>query len=113
MDWHYSKNGQQHGPVSETDLITMVQTGSVAPTDLAWSKGMDGWKPVGEIAALNAQAASFAHPLIPLQTSGQKKAHCFDEEMAQALLDDSNLLYNHSFATKMSKTTEIPSEKLF
>jgi len=60
MEWHYSKNGLQHGPVSEADLITMVQNGSVAPSDLAWNKGMDGWKPVGEIAAINAQAASSA-----------------------------------------------------
>ena len=56
MEWHYSKNGQQHGPVSEADLITMVQNGSVAPTDLAWNKGMDAWKPVSEIAEFKAQA---------------------------------------------------------
>jgi hypothetical protein len=56
MEWHYSKNGQQHGPVSETELRSMVQDGSVAPTDLAWYKGMDGWKPVGEIPEFKAQA---------------------------------------------------------
>jgi len=58
MEWHYSKNGQQHGPVSEAELIAMVQNRSVAPTDLAWNKGMDGWKPIREITALTVQSVN-------------------------------------------------------
>jgi hypothetical protein len=58
MEWHYSKNGQQHGPVNEAELIAMVQNGSVAPTDLAWNKGMDGWKPIREITALTVQSVN-------------------------------------------------------
>jgi hypothetical protein len=86
MEWHYSKNGQQHGPVNEAELIAMVQNGSVAPTDLAWNKGMDGWKPVSEIAALNAQAASPAPSMTspPIQTApSQAPKRLTQEQKAQ------------------------------
>jgi uncharacterized RDD family membrane protein YckC len=45
MDWHYADNGQQVGPVSEEQLLALVQSGVVKPDSLVWRPGMAEWKP--------------------------------------------------------------------
>lgn len=49
MDWYYSKNDKQHGPVSEEDLKSKLSSGEVTEQDLAWCEGMGDWKPVGTL----------------------------------------------------------------
>lgn len=38
-EWHYSKEGKQHGPVSASVLKNLAKTGNLLPTDLIWK----GW----------------------------------------------------------------------
>lgn len=42
-EWHYSRAGQQHGPVSEAELRALVQQGRVVGGDMVWKKGLAGW----------------------------------------------------------------------
>jgi hypothetical protein len=51
-DWHYTQNGQQHGPVSAAELKTLVQTGKLTPTDMVWKAGMAEWKVASSIKGL-------------------------------------------------------------
>ena len=52
MKWYYTKNQKKQGPVTKDDLLKMLNDGTLATTELAWSKEMDGWKPIQEIEIL-------------------------------------------------------------
>lgn len=54
MQWYYSKNGTQLGPVEQAELIAKMTSGEVAPGDLVWKEGMVDWLPSGQIAELRA-----------------------------------------------------------
>lgn len=49
MDWYYSKNLTQLGPVSEAELRSRIAAGEVAGTDMAWTEGMKDWQPVSAV----------------------------------------------------------------
>jgi uncharacterized RDD family membrane protein YckC len=40
---YVAKNGQQTGPFSPPEIKAQLQTGDIAPTDLAWYEGLSGW----------------------------------------------------------------------
>lgn len=47
MDWYYTTGDQQQqGPVSEADLSSLVQTGTIKASALVWSEGMADWQPL-------------------------------------------------------------------
>lgn len=54
MEWYYSKNSQQQGPVSLDELKGKLAAGEVSKTDLVWHDGMADWTPAGQVADLAA-----------------------------------------------------------
>lgn len=62
-EWHYTKNGQQAGPVSWMQLQHLVASGHVNATDLVWKAGMPSW-----VAASTVLDSSLAvPPPLPMQ----------------------------------------------
>lgn len=51
-EWHYSKDGKQHGPVSASVLKNLAKTGNLQPTDLIRKEGMAEWKPAKNLKGL-------------------------------------------------------------
>jgi uncharacterized RDD family membrane protein YckC len=51
MDWHYSENGQQVGPITEERLNELSLSGVVKPETLVWHSGMGDWKPYRDVKA--------------------------------------------------------------
>jgi hypothetical protein len=51
-EWHYTKGGQKHGPVSSADLKALVKSGELQRTDMIWKEGMTDWKPAGSLKGL-------------------------------------------------------------
>ena len=49
MNWYYAENGQERGPVSEVELMTLVQSGKINDTTLVWKEDMTQWRPYGEV----------------------------------------------------------------
>ncbi len=43
MNWHYAKNGEQHGPVSEDELKNLHRAGEIQDKDLVWREGFTDW----------------------------------------------------------------------
>lgn len=50
-DWYYAEGERQHGPVASEELAARFRDGRLAPGALVWREGMDGWRPLGELAA--------------------------------------------------------------
>lgn len=64
--WFYSRDGEKHGPVSFTDLRAKAKEASLNPRlDMVWTKGMDEWKPAGDIEGLFKRRAAPEPPEIP------------------------------------------------
>jgi uncharacterized RDD family membrane protein YckC len=49
MDWFYSENNQQKGPVSEAALGELASAGVVQDSTLVWHAGMEAWQPYGTV----------------------------------------------------------------
>jgi len=74
MDWYYSKQGSQQGPVSGADLQAKVMAGEVLPSDLAWREGMADWQPVSTLGGLlGASEGGGQVPLPEPMYGGQKQ----------------------------------------
>jgi uncharacterized membrane protein len=43
MSWYYEKNNEQHGPVSEDELMSLYRGGAIRGENLVWRKGMADW----------------------------------------------------------------------
>ena len=75
-EWYYAKGDKQIGPVSASDLKALAHSGGLAPTDVVWKEGMDGWVPARQIKGLfpggGAQTKKAAPP--PLSVTGAGKS---------------------------------------
>lgn len=60
LDWLYSRDSVQYGPVSMSKLQALVAAGQLGPADLVWTNGMAEWKPVADFPSLaRTPAAGF------------------------------------------------------
>lgn len=50
--WYFAKAGKKNGPVSETRLVELAQSGIIMSTDLVWARGMTNWVVAGEADCL-------------------------------------------------------------
>lgn len=46
MTWHYAIHNERNGPVSEEELTTLVQNGTLNRDTLVWREGMPDWQPI-------------------------------------------------------------------
>jgi hypothetical protein len=56
--WLYSRDGNDHGPVSSSTLVELAKNGGLLPTDLLWKEGMAEWKPASSFPRLFPPQAS-------------------------------------------------------
>ena len=63
--WYYAKDRVQHGPVSETQVKELAQSGRLAPADLVWREGMPQWQPAGRLPFLFPPRPDGPPPLPP------------------------------------------------
>jgi uncharacterized RDD family membrane protein YckC len=47
--WFYTLKGEHAGPISEAEMLTMHEQRQLRGSDLVWSQGMKGWKPLDEV----------------------------------------------------------------
>ncbi len=74
--WFYTREGEKIGPVSFSDLKIKAIEGEINPRlDMVWTKGMDGWKPSGEIEGLFERRAMVEAPAaMPYERPSQESA---------------------------------------
>lgn len=54
MQWYYSKNGVQLGPIPGSEVRAKFAAGEILVTDLVWREGMRDWQPAATVAELSA-----------------------------------------------------------
>jgi len=71
-EWHFTKAGEQHGPVTAAQLKELAKSGELLPEDLVWKEGMSEWKPARSVNGL--LSARPAPPPPPTPASMQNPA---------------------------------------
>ncbi len=67
MQWYYSKDGSQFGPVDDTELRRIARSGELTPGDFLWSESMgEQWQPASSIADLFSSDAGTIPPVLPV-----------------------------------------------
>ena len=70
VEWHYSHEGQKHGPVSSAELQGLARKGLLSPEDLVWKEGMENWQKAGRLKGLFAAVAAAPPPMPVKEASG-------------------------------------------
>lgn len=65
-EWHYSSQGDRHGPVSAAELKRLADAGQLSPADLVWKEGLANWVAASSVKGLFARPAGPP----PLPTGG-------------------------------------------
>jgi len=65
MNWYYVENGQQAGPVEDSQLGELLQTGRLHGDTLVWHEGMANWQAFSAVCPPELAAAVLA-PWVPL-----------------------------------------------
>ena len=74
--WLYSRDGNDHGPVSSSELMELAKNGQLLPTDLLWKEGMAEWKPASSFPKLfPPQASADEMPVFVVTDNKPKTAH--------------------------------------
>lgn len=67
--WYYSREGKQCGPVAESDLKLLIETGEVSPLDYVWKEGLPEWVKATSIEdVLSAESRPLKPPQLPTET---------------------------------------------
>ena len=53
-EWHYTRNGQEQGPVSSDELKELAIHGELEPSDLVWQEGMPQWVAASQVPELGS-----------------------------------------------------------
>jgi Domain of unknown function (DUF4190)/GYF domain 2 len=63
-DWFYSKDNQQAGPVSDSELHALVAAGRILPTTLVWRDGMVKWLEFSQLSVQGGIPSGFPPPVM-------------------------------------------------
>ncbi len=71
MEWYFENQGQQNGPVSQSDLEGKINSGELPATTLVWKEGMKNWVKAFETPMLSVDRTTGAMtaPGSPTQSS--------------------------------------------
>ena len=75
MEWYYlTSDGQQEGPVVESEIQNMFSQGIIKPSDLVWQEGMAEWTPISQVPQLSGYAPPTSAPAATTVTPAQQPA---------------------------------------
>lgn len=49
IEWYLARDGQQYGPVTEPELLKVIELGHLNADDLVWRAGFEQWQAVSEV----------------------------------------------------------------
>lgn len=61
--WYLARDGKQHGPLSDVEMIKLVELGHLRDTDLVWRPGFSDWRPA--LSVFPPPAAAAPQPVAP------------------------------------------------
>lgn len=65
MTWYYQQAGEQRGPVTDSDLEQLFNSGTVRAETLVWRDGMANWSPYSQVKHVPSGSPAMAATLDP------------------------------------------------
>lgn len=78
-EWYLARDGQQFGPLSETELNKLVELGHLRPDDLLWRDGLADWQPAQVVLPAFAARAEPAPSPTPPQLAPEPPRAAYPE----------------------------------
>jgi hypothetical protein len=73
-NWYYARNGHQVGPVSESEIPSLINSGVVVASTLVWHEGLTDWIPANQSTLSKLFSGSTPPPPLPTDLrSGEKQ----------------------------------------
>jgi uncharacterized protein (DUF1684 family) len=63
--WHYEKNGERLGPVSEADISALANNRAIDAQTLVWQQGFADWTPLSQTTLASCLTSASAPPALP------------------------------------------------
>jgi hypothetical protein len=76
MEWFYALNGQQVGPVSESQFEALIRAGTINNTTLVWRNGLVEWQPLQMIHAGAPSPEAVSPASSPTLSAGAATQYC-------------------------------------
>lgn len=99
-EWYYAVGEEQHGPVTRTELVSLVVGGSVSGESLVWKPGMDNWQEAGKVEELQ----EIPEPTLELPPAAEGVAA--EEPAAEAVAPSKEPDEDVAFEQLMEQTRE-------
>ena len=77
MNIYIAKSGQQTGPFSEAQVESMLKSGTISLTDLAWHDGLSAWIPLHQVLNVSPPVPQPIQPLPISATGGEAPNRMF------------------------------------
>lgn len=58
--WYYEINNEQQGPVEESEIQTLLASGSLNATSMVWREGQESWLPIAQVPEFASEAPAEA-----------------------------------------------------
>jgi uncharacterized RDD family membrane protein YckC len=71
MKWFYVENGQQAGPVEESQLAELIASGKLRSDTLVWHEGMAAWQPFSAVCPPEFATAVGTSPIGTSSSTGE------------------------------------------
>lgn len=69
MELYLHQNGEQVGPYTEEQIVSMVSSGELSRDDIIWHEGLAEWQPIQSVVGLPAPVAPQPAPVQQAQSS--------------------------------------------
>jgi len=67
--WFYAKGGSRNGPISETELLALINAGQLEGSDLVWNEQLEAWTPLRQVPRLTNSSAPAQPVTQPRETN--------------------------------------------
>ena len=67
--WFYAKGGSRNGPISETELLALINAGQLEGSDLVWNEQLEAWTPLRQVPRLATSTAPAQPMILPRETT--------------------------------------------
>ena len=81
--WYLAINNKSEGPLMVDEVGARIRAGQVSPQTLAFTQGMSGWTPLGQIPQFHSMFRSelTTVPAFPASPTGRNRSHEVDFEV--------------------------------
>lgn len=82
--WYYAQDDNQHGPIAETELRSLIEQGKLSAKDLIWREGMEDWRPARELDQIGSGSGSGSTAAPPPQPARESRAARAGQQLGKA-----------------------------